>query len=227
MGYLHKSIILNYNQPKEMINILIADDHETLRTGLKIFISDFIDHSVVDEAWDGDTTFKKIKEKDYQLIILDVNMPGRESFTLVGDILSLKPKTNILIFTMNPEDLYAKKYLQLGVKGYLNKTATEKEIKKAIDNVINSKRYISSALVESLTEEALGNKSGNPFDSLSHREFEILRHILKGEDLDEICSSLNLQPSTVGTYKARIFHKLNCKNIIGLNQLARIHNVTG
>lgn len=208
-----------------MINILLADDHAIIRTGLKIFIENFVPHSLIDEAWDGDTAFKKIKEKDYQLIILDVNMPGTDSFGLVSNILAYKADANILMFSMNAEEIYAKKYLQLGVKGYLSKAAPEAEMKAAIDNVLNSKRYISPSLSHSLTEEALGNKSGNPFDNLSPREFEIVMHLIRGESLAEICQALNLQTSTVGTYKARIFEKLKCSNIIDINTLAKVYNI--
>ena len=208
-----------------MINILLADDHAIIRTGLKIFIGNYISHSVIDEAWDGDTAFEKIKEKDYQLIILDVNMPGTDSFGLVGNIIAFKPKANILMFSMNAEQIYAKKYLQLGAKGYLSKASPETEIKNALDNVMNGKRYISPTLNLAFTEEALGKQTTNPFDSLSPREFEIILHLIRGESLAEICNALNLQTSTVGTHKARIFEKLHCNNIIDINAMAKVYNI--
>jgi two-component system invasion response regulator UvrY len=209
-----------------MINILLADDHTIIRTGLKLFISNYIAHSVIDEADNGNTAFKKIKDKEYQLIILDVNMPDTDSFGLVSNIIAVRPGANILIFSMYSEEIYAKKYLQLGAKGYLSKTASEEEIKKALNNVINAKRYISHSLNLHLTEEALGKKSSNPFDNLSTREFEIVLHLIKGESSAEICNALNLQASTVGTHKARIFEKLNCNNIIDINTLAKVYNLT-
>ncbi len=209
-----------------MINILLADDHTIIRTGLKLFISNYIAHSVIDEADNGNTAFKKIKDKEYQLIILDVNMSDTDSFGLVSNIIAVRPGANILIFSMSSEEIYAKKYLQLGAKGYLSKTASEEEIKKALNNVINAKRYISHSLNLHLTEEALGKKSSNPFDNLSTREFEIVLHLIKGESSAEICNALNLQASTVGTHKARIFEKLNCNNIIDINTLAKVYNLT-
>jgi two-component system invasion response regulator UvrY len=207
-----------------MINIL-ADDHAIIRAGLKIFIEGYISQSVIDEAGDGDAAFKLIKEKDYQLIILDVNMPNTDSFGLVSNIIALKPDANILMFSMNSEEIYAKKYLQLGAKGYLSKASSQNEIKMALDNVINSKRYISPKLSLSFTEDALGNKPKNPFDTLSPREFEIVLHLVRGESLAEICNALSLQTSTVGTFKARIFEKLNCNNIIDMNALAKVYNI--
>lgn len=208
-----------------MINVLLADDHVIIRAGLKIFIEHHVPHSVIDEAWDGDSTFEKIKDKDYQLIILDVNMPNTDSFGLVSNIIAFKPEVNILMFSMNAEEIYAKKYLQLGAKGYLSKASSEAEIKIALDKVINGKRYVSPALSQALTEDALGNKPNNPFDTLSPREFEIVLHFIRGESLAEICDVLALQPSTVGTHKARIFEKLHCNNIIDMNALAKVYKI--
>ena len=208
-----------------MINILLADDHAIIRSGLKILIENYIAHAAIDEVPDGDAAFEKIKEKDYRLIILDANMPGTDSFALVSNIIAYKPDANILMFSMNSEEIYAKKYLKLGAKGYLSKTSSEAEIKIALDNVINAKRYISSALHKSLTEDALGERPNNPFDNLSPREFEIGLHFIRGESLSEICHVFNLQASTVSTHKTRILEKLKCRNIVEVNQLARIYNI--
>ncbi|GAC1381140.1 MAG: UvrY/SirA/GacA family response regulator transcription factor [Ginsengibacter sp.] len=211
-----------------MINILLADDHAIIRSALKIFLEHTINDSVIDEAKDGDSAFDKIKSKEYQLIILDVNMPGTDSFGLVSNIIALKPTANILMFSMNAEEIYAKKYLQLGAKGYLSKDSSESEIKKAIDTVLSNNRYISPTLSRALEEEALGKKTknANPFDNLSPRELEIVRHLIKGESVSQISSTLNLHTSTIGTHKARIFEKLKCKNIIDINDLAKVHNVS-
>lgn len=208
-----------------MINILIADDHAIMRAGLKIFISKHIVHSVIDEACDGNSAFEKIKQKEYQLVILDVNMPDTDSFGLVSNIIAHNLKANILMFSMNAEEVYAKKYLQLGAKGYISKTGSEEEIKMAIDNVIAGKRYISPKLAHLFTEDALGKRSNNPFQDLSPREFEIVLHLIRGESLAGICHALNLQSSTVGTHKARIFEKLRCNNIIDINAMAKVYNV--
>jgi two-component system invasion response regulator UvrY len=208
-----------------MIHILLADDHAIIRKGLKILIGNSISHSIIDEAGDGDSAFEKIKEKDYQLIILDVNMPRTDSFGLVSNIIAIRPKANILMFSMNAEDIYAKKYLRLGAKGYLTKESPDTEIKIALENVINGKRYISASLQQLFAEEALGKQITNPFNILSPREFEIILHLLRGESVVEICNALNLQTSTVGTHKARIFEKLQSNNIIDINNMAKVHNI--
>jgi len=129
-----------------MINILLVDDHAIIRTGLKIFIANYILHSDIDEAGDGNSAFEKIKSKEYKLIVLDVNMPNTNSFGLVSKIIAFKQDANILMFSMNAEEAYAKKYLQLGAKGYLSKASPEKEVELALDRVLSSKSYISPAL---------------------------------------------------------------------------------
>jgi DNA-binding NarL/FixJ family response regulator len=192
---------------------------------MKIIIENFLPHVTIDEAEEGDTAFKKIKESNSDLVILDVNMPNTDSLGLISNILAIKPHTKILMFSMNAEDNYAKRYLKMGAKGYIRKDESEIEIKRAIATVLNNKRYISETLSRKLEEEALGNKPINPFESLSPREFEIIQHIIRGESVGEISEKLKLHTSTVGTHKARIFEKLNCKNIIDINSLARTFNV--
>ena len=208
-----------------MINILLADDHTITRKGLKIFTTDYVDHSVVDEAWDSDSVLNKISRKNYELIILDINMPNTDSIGLVSNIIATRPDSNILMLSMNAEEVYGKKFLMIGAKGYISKTASEKELKKAIKCVLNGKRYTSNALRKFLFKESIYKKSGSPFDKLSTREFEITGHLVRGESSGEICRTLSVHTSTLGTHKARIFEKLGCKNVIELNQLARIYNL--
>ncbi len=208
-----------------MKSILLVDDHVIIRTGLKIFISSIIPFAQIDEADNGDTAFKKVKQQDYDMLILDVNMPGTDSFGLVENIIAVKPNSKILMLSMNPEDIYAKKYLRLGAMGYIGKDAPETEIKIAIETVLNNKRYISNSLGQVLAEQAIGKDSDNPFDRLSPQEFKITQYMMRGDSVSEISNKLHLHTSTIGTHKARIFKKLNCKNIVDLNSIARVHNV--
>jgi len=192
---------------------------------MKIIISNFLPHSKIEEADNGESCIGWIKKEDFDIIILDVNMPDTDSFGLVNTIVALKPESKILMFSMNDDQIYAKRYLKLGVKGYVRKDEPENEIKKAITQVLNNKKYISQRLSDTLIKELSGEGPENPFDKLSAREFEIVQHLAKGESLSEICHKLTLHPSTVGTHKARIFEKLSCNNIVELNTLAKIHHV--
>lgn len=209
-----------------MPNLLIVDDHSIVRSGLVLLINDFISHAQIDEAYDGDSAFEKVKKNNYDLIIMDVNMPNTDSFGVLNSILSFKPSTKIIIFSMNAEELYAKRYLKMGAMGYVRKDAPGSEIQKAISSALNNKKYMSAELSEILLSELQDkNRSENPFDKLSPREFEMVQHMSRGESVAQISQTLNLHKSTVGTHKARIFEKLHCTNVIDLNKLAEIHHV--
>lgn len=207
-----------------MPKILLADDHVIIRSGLRIIIENYIDHSLVEDAWDGLSVIEKVKKENYELIVLDVNMPGTNSVSLVKQILSLRPEARILMFSMNNEEIYAKKYLQIGAMGYLSKASPETEIRKAIESMLNNRKYLSPELLQCFIHDALGEKGLNPFARLSKREEEILRHILKGETLTDISHELDVDISTIGTYKARILQKLNCKNVLDVNSLAGLYD---
>lgn len=209
-----------------MPNLLLVDDHSIIRTGMKMIIEDFLPHSKIDEAENGDNAFEKIKHTEYDLIILDVNMPNTDSFGLITNILALNANYKILMFSMNSEEIYARRYLKIGAMGYVRKDAPETEIKKAIVTVLSNKRYLSPQMSEKLLNEMNDkNPSENPFDKLSAREFEIVQHLIRGDSLAEICNKLTLHSSTVGTHKARIFEKLHCNNIIDLSSLAKLNNI--
>ena len=209
-----------------MPDLLIVDDHAIVRTGIKMVVQDFLAHCNVDEAEDGDSAFAKIKSRDYDLIMLDVNMPNTDSFGLVTSILSLKPEAKIIMFSMNAEEIYAKRYLKMGVMGYLRKDSPGQQIQKAIETVLNNKKYISEELSQKLLNEMHDKgEDANPFDRLSPREFEIVQHLANGESVAQISKKLSLHTSTIGTHKARIFDKLQCHNVVDINKLAKAHNI--
>jgi two-component system invasion response regulator UvrY len=205
-----------------MYQILIVDDHAIVRTGLEVMISQHID-ATTDTAGDGKTALKKIKEKDYDLLILDINMPDTDCGQLISTIQSLKPELSILIFSMNEEAIFATYYLKLGAKGFLSKNSMDDEIVFAIKQVLRGKKFISAEILESMgNDKTLGNK--NPFQTLSERELTVTHHLLKGKNVLEISQIMNLHTSTVGTYRTRIFEKLGIKSLVDLAELSRIHN---
>jgi len=209
-----------------MKRFLLIDDHEIVKAGLKVFLENEFPDIAVDDACDRESALQKFGDGQYDLVLLDVNIPGTNSCKLLSEILNIEPKINILIFSMNTEVVYAKKYLQLGAKGYITKSAPVEELSNAIDAVLQNKRYINAALKELLVEDHLtGKASTNPFVDLSPRELEVFQRLMHGETPVQMCSSLNLSSSTVATYKARIFEKLNCKNILELNLLAKLHDM--
>jgi len=206
--------------------VLIADDHTIVRSGLKLIIQDLLPSTVFDEASNGDQVIAHVKKHDYEMIVLDINMPGTDSIALVTNLFAYREQSKILIYSMNSEDLYAKRFIKLGVLGYLNKESTAEEIKKAIASVLRGDNYISRRLKKDLSEDMQSKKGGdNPFEKLSDREIQTVKYLLHGYSLREIRKILNVHSSTVGTYKTRIFEKLKIKTVRDLGELARMYQL--
>jgi two-component system invasion response regulator UvrY len=204
--------------------VLIADDHTIVRSGIRLIIQDLLPSAVFDEASNGDQVISCVKKNDYEMIVLDINMPDTDSITLVTNVFAYREQCKILIYSMNSEDLYAKRFIKLGVLGYLNKESRSEEIRKAITCVLRGDIYISKKLKKDLSEDP---KKGadNPFEKLSDREIQTVKYLLNGYSLLEIRKILNVHSSTVGTYKTRIFEKLKIKSVRDLGELARMYQL--
>jgi DNA-binding NarL/FixJ family response regulator len=205
-----------------MKKILIADDHTIVRTGLIVLIKAMFFQVEIDECREGYTAWEKIQSNAYDLLILDITMPSTDLFTLVKKIFILKPNQKILILTMSSEQIFAKKYLQLGVKGFINKEANQSEINQAITSVLNNRRYLSARIRDSLTLEMLDSEAKSLFDTLSQRELEIMNYLIDGKNVSEIATMLSIHISTVSTHKANILQKLGVSNIIELSKLVQM-----
>lgn len=206
-----------------MSHILIVDDHSVVRTGLAVLLSEQL-HAETDIAADGKTAIKKIKEKNYDLVILDINMPDTDCGSLLSTFCVLRSDIRILIFSMNEEALFGRHYMKMGAKGYLSKNALDDEIIYAVNQVLSGKKYMSPELIESFGDHISGVKNSNPFHALSERELRVAHHLLKGKNILEISQVMNLHTSTVGTDKTRLFEKLGIKSLVDLTELARIYN---
>lgn len=204
-----------------MVKILLADDHSVIRSALKIIIENNITGSVVEEAEDADTVLHKIQLTDYDLLILDINMPGINSVDLITGIFAFNASARILIFSMNPVVPFEKIYLQVGAKGYLTKTSSHDEIITAIETVMAGNIYQTNS-GEGVSKS---NEQDNPFSKLSAREFEIMVHVLRGETVKEIHRQTGLAASTISTYKARIQLKLGVTNNMEMVALAKAYNI--
>jgi len=210
----------------ETNRVLIADDHTIVRSGIKLIIQDLLPSTVIDEASNGDEVISYVKKNDYELIVLDINMPDTDSITLVTNLLAYRELSRILIYSMNSEDLYAKRFIKLGVLGYLNKESKAEEIRRAITSVLRGDIYISKKVKRDLNEDLHSKKGAdNPFEKLSDREIQTVKYLLHGYSLLEIKKILNIHSSTVGTYKTRIFEKLKIKTRRELDELARMYQL--
>ena len=209
-----------------MPDILLADDHTVLRTGLKNYIKTILPQVDIKEVADGDSVIAAITDFDYDLVVLDIQMNNVSSVGLITEMLAIKPQLKILMYSVSPEEIYAKRFLQLGALGYLSKGSSLDEMSKAINNVLNNKRYLSPSVTNALAATALGKYPDmpNPFKKLSSRELEITKHLIRGESVSQISGKLGIHTSTVGTYKARILDKLGCQNVMQIFELAEIYS---
>ena len=205
-----------------MKKFLIADDHSIVRTGISFLIRQEFPGAQIDTCADGHTAWRKIGAGKYDLAILDINMPGNDPVSLLRNISAQYPGLKVLILTMNREQVYAKKYLQLGIKGFVNKEAEPSELRRAMTTILEGKTYLSRDMNKLLLAEALsGDIPKNPFDKLTSRELEIMGHLVEGKSHKEIAAILSIDSSTVGSYKSNILQKLGLANVIELSSMVQ------
>ncbi|MFT3752659.1 MAG: response regulator transcription factor [Paludibacter sp.] len=203
-----------------MIKVFIVDDHEIIREGLKKILKEESDLVVVGEAQNGDEVLQNIKDIDCDIMLLDMNMPGRSGLELLGDIKSLKPQVHILVLSIHPEDKFALRTLKSGASGYLCKDTALEELVVAIRKVHTKGRYLSTTLAEQLAFDFMPEKDQLPHEQLSNREQEIMVMLASGKKVKEIAADLQLSISTVFTYRVRIFEKLKIKSNVELTHYA-------
>jgi two-component system invasion response regulator UvrY len=192
-----------------VIRILIADDHPIVRRGLKHMLSRELDDAICGEAGNAQEVLSKVQEENWDLMILDVTMPGRSGLEVLRDLKGLRPELPVLILSMHPEDQFGRRMLKAGASGYMNKESAPEELIKAVRKVLAGGAYVSPALAERLATD-LRDDSGRPVhETLSHREFEVLRLIGSGKTVSQIAELLHLSVTTVSTYRAHILLKMN------------------
>lgn len=208
-----------------MKHILIADDHSLIRSGLRMVLDKMAIKTDISEAWDAKTVMMKLKEKPFDLVLLDIQMPATDSVVLMHWIQSFHPDTKILIVSQNPESTYGKRYMLLGASGFISKTAPDDEMIKAINKVLNGDIYVSTELSQTIVRGVFSGASSNPFDQLSQREFQVVICLAKGYPMNEICEMLQVQYSTAHTHKRRAFEKLNIEDNKELSALAAAYDL--
>jgi two-component system invasion response regulator UvrY len=192
-----------------LTRILIADDHPIVRKGLREILTQELKGAVCSEVGDAQQALDHIQRHNWDLVILDVTMPGRSGVDILADIKRMRPKLPVLILSMHPEDQFAKRALRSGASGYINKANATEELMKAVRKLLAGGRYVSPELAEKLALE-LADNSGRPaHEKLSSREFEVLRMIASGKTVTQIADELHLTLATISTYRARILEKMN------------------
>ena len=194
-----------------MIKLLIADDHVMIREGLKQILAENEDLVVAGEAGDGMEVLQKVTQQNYDVVLLDIQMPRRSGLEIIKDIRKLKPETKILILSMYSEELYAFRAIKAGASGYLTKNHCPSELISAIRKVSTGRKYISQAVAEQLANGL--QKDGEALhQKLSNREYQVMCLIALGKTVTEISNELALSVSTISTLRSRILQKTGLKN---------------
>jgi two-component system invasion response regulator UvrY len=205
---------------------LFVDDHAVVRASFTKILSQPFQPVEVEEAANGDEAMAKVRKGNFDLVIMDVQMPQTNTVGLVEFIVNHSPSTKILMLSMAPEKVHARHYLKAGASGYISKQATLDEVTVAIDLILRGKKYISDSLADYIVKDSFEKKEkSNPFNKLSSRELEIVTLLLEGKSLTDISGILNISTSTIGTHKSRLMEKLNAANLIELKDIAAVHNV--
>ncbi len=191
-----------------MLKVLIADDHAIVRRGLVEILLHELKDPICGEAENAQQVLAQVRSQTWDLVILDVSMPGRSGIDVLSDVKREQPKLPVLVLSMHPEDQYGKRVLKAGASGYMNKNGAPEELIKAIRKVLAGGRYVSPALAEKLALDLSEDLAHLPHEALSNREFEVLRMIGSGKTISLIAQELHLSAATISTYRARILEKM-------------------
>lgn len=195
-----------------MINILIADDHAVVREGLKRIIAETSDLKVAGEACHGQEVLDMVRTKHWDVVVLDITLPGLSGIEILKTLKMEKPKLPILILSMHPEDQYAIRVLRAGAAGYLTKDSAPDQLVEAIRKVFQRGKYITPSIAEKLAYDLERDDQGLPHEKLSDREYQVLCMIASGKSLSQIAEEISLSIKTISTYRARILAKMKMNN---------------
>jgi len=194
------------------IKVLVADDHEIVRQGLKTIISEHSDLSIAGEAENGNQVLKILKKTKVDVVLLDFDMPEKNGLDTLIELKALYPKLPVMILSIFPEDHYGTRFLKAGASGYLQKSSATDQLIDAIRKVFNGGKYISSALTDKLVTGLNKDKEQFLHESLTDREFQVFRLLATGKKLKEMADELCLSINTISTYRSRILQKMDMKS---------------
>ncbi len=195
-----------------MIKVIIVDDHAVVRKGLKQIIEDAPDLIVADEAGSGYELLEKVRHKKYDVVLLDISMPGKDGLDTLKELKIERPEMQVLVFTVYPEEQYALRVLKAGAAGYINKECEPEQLIEAIRKVSQGRKYISPDLAELLASNLETGGEQAQHEALSDREFQVMCLIASGKTVKDIAKELFLSVNTISTYRIRILEKMNMKS---------------
>lgn len=208
-----------------MINVLLVDDHELVRTGIRRLIDDVPNIKVYAEAENGEDAISLARKRRPDVVLMDVTMPGIGGLEATRKLLQIYPDLPIIIVTVHIDDPFPSSLLKAGAMGYLHKGCKIDEIVSAIRDVHNGKRYISSDIAQTLALSLLPGNEKSPFDGLSQREMQVMLMLVQGNKVQDISTKLCLSPKTISTYRTRLFDKLAVRNDAELTRLAMRYGI--
>jgi DNA-binding NarL/FixJ family response regulator len=208
-----------------LIKIVIADDHAIVREGLKRIIASAGDLAVVGEAADGGEVMLRVRENEFDVLVLDLSMPGRSGMELIKLVHAEKPRLRILVLSMHQELQYAVRAIKSGASGYLTKESAPEQLVLAIRKVAGGGAFVTAEVAEQLALGAMPGAADRPHESLSDREFEVFRLLLTGLSVTEIGARLSVSVKTVSTHKANLMQKMGLQNQSELIRYALKHGL--
>jgi len=196
-----------------------------VRQGLKLILADHFKKAVFGQARNATEALFRITKEHWDVLVLDITMPGRSGLEILQDVKRLRPKLPVLVLSMHPEDQFAVRMLKAGAGGYMTKESADEELVGAIQKVVSGGRYISPSLAERMASYLSVDVQKAPHERLSDREFQVLRMIASGKTVSQIGLELSLSVKTISTYRARVLEKMDMKNSAELTHYAVQHNL--
>jgi DNA-binding NarL/FixJ family response regulator len=209
-----------------MIRVVIADDHQILREGLKQLLLAAGDLEVVGEAADGYEVLQRVRDLEFDVLLLDMSMPGKSGVELIKQVKTEKPKLRILVLSMHEEHQYAVRAIRAGASGYLTKESAAAQLTAALRKVAGGGAFITPEVAERLALDAMPHSDGPLHETLSDREFQVFRLLVNGRTVSEIAEQLHLSAKTVSTHKARLMEKLQVDSNAELVRYAVKHRLS-
>jgi DNA-binding NarL/FixJ family response regulator len=208
-----------------MIRVVLADDHTIVREGLKQLLLAAEDFDIVGEAGNGFEVVQRVRELDFDVLLLDMSMPGKSGMELIKQVKSEKPRLRVLVLSMHEEQQYAIRAIKAGASGYLTKESAATQLVSAIRKVAAGGAFISAAVAEQLALGAMPQTESEPHTTLSDREYQVFQLLVGGTSVSDIADQLNLSVKTVSTHKARLMQKMNLNNQTEMIRYAIAHHL--
>ncbi len=223
--FLHLNSKLARPQLPSPLTVLVVDDHTILREGLKNIIGHSNEFIVTAEADNGQTAIQRVRESDFDVVLLDISLPDRDGIDVLQQIKKEFPRLPVLILSLHPESQYAVRALRSGAAGYINKKCVPNELLEAMRTAVAGSKYITALVAQELAQSLTKNKSGDLHAALSNREYQTLIMIGAGQTVTEIAQQLSLSVKTISMYRSRLLLKMSLRNNAELTHYALRHQL--